>query len=272
MLIYGKEIREELKEKVRQIARVQTMCLAVIIVGEDPASQSYVNGIRRFADDTGVECKVLELSGSISQETLIHKIMELNRDTKITGIMLQTPLPDHMVQDEVVQAIDPDKDVEGIHARNLGRLVSRNALVQPCTPKAVMRMLRSNGIELRGSRVTVIGRSTIVGTPMALMLMDEDATVTLCHSQTRSLKESVYNADIVVAAAGKKHLVTADMVDENMIIMDVGTNFDEHGKMYGDVSPEAKEKAKLASAVPGGVGVITVAELFDNLCILAAKE
>lgn len=198
-------------------------------------------------------------------------IEALNQDDYVTGIMLQTPLPQHISADRITEAIHPGKDVEGIHVQNLGHLVNRTAWIKPSTPKAVVHMLKSNEVELEGARVTIIGRSAIVGTPLALMLMDEDATVTLCHSRTRDLKKISLESDILIVAAGRENLVTDDMVHEDMVVIDVGTNYNAQGKMVGDVSQAAKEKARLASAVPGGVGTITVAELFDNLCILAEQ-
>ena len=271
MLIYGKEIREEIKQRVRTAASTRSMVLSVVSVGEDPASQAYVKGIRRFAEDTGVQCNLIKLPEHCTEEELLRMIEALNQDDYVTGIMLQTPLPQHISADRITEAIHPGKDVEGIHVQNLGHLVNRTAWIKPSTPKAVVHMLKSNEVELEGARVTIIGRSAIVGTPLALMLMDEDATVTLCHSRTRDLKKISLESDILIAAAGQENLVTDDMVHDGMVIIDVGTNYNAQGKMVGDVSQAAKEKARLASAVPGGVGTITVAELFDNLCILAEQ-
>lgn len=271
MLIYGKEIREQIKQRVENAASTRPMALAVVSVGEDPASQAYIKGIRRFAEDTGVQCNLIKLPEQCTEEELLYKIEALNQDESVTGIMLQTPLPRQINADRITKAIYPGKDVEGIHVQNLGHLVNRTAWIKPSTPKAVVHMLKSNDIELKGARVTIIGRSAIVGTPLALMLMDEDATVTLCHSRTRDLKKISLESDILIAAAGQENLVTDDMVHDGMVIIDVGTNYNDQGKMVGDVSHEAKERARIASAVPGGVGTITVAELFDNLCILAEQ-
>ncbi|MEA1961795.1 MAG: bifunctional 5,10-methylenetetrahydrofolate dehydrogenase/5,10-methenyltetrahydrofolate cyclohydrolase [Bacillota bacterium] len=272
MLIYGKEVRGQIKETVQKAAAEKVMALAVLQVGEDPASVSYVNGIVKFGAEVGIQVRLIKMDENSTEDTVLGKITELNNNAEITGIMIQTPLPAQLQQDKILQMMDPAKDVEGIHNANLGQLVSRKGDIKPCTPKAVMRLLDANGIELKGKQVTVVGRSTIVGTPLALMMMDKDATVTLCHSRTRDLAQETRRADIVVAAAGKIDLITDDMVREDSIVIDVGTNFEENGKMRGDVSEKAKNKAEKASAVPGGVGTITVAELFDNLRLLKDKQ
>lgn len=272
MLIYGKEIRESVKEEVKRAAQERQMAMTIIQVGEEGPSGAYINGIKNFARDVGIEVTVLNFAAEISEAQLLAKIKELNHDPGMTGIMIQKPLPGHINADLMVNSIDYHKDVEGIHPFNLGRLLTKEPGVKPTTPKAVIRMLKDHHIDIDGQKVTIVGRSTILGGPLAVMMTAENATVTVCHTHTRDLSQETRNADILIAALGKMNFITADMVKENSIIIDAGINFDENGKMMGDVHPEARAKAIVASAVPGGVGVITVAELFDNLRILAEQK
>lgn len=272
MLIYGKDIRERIKQEVIQTALNEKLNLVILQVGDDQSSASYIRGIQKFASETGVNSQVINLPEDVLETEVITVISSLNKDQNVTGIMVQTPLPSHLNTSRIVNSIDYQKDVEGIHNYNLGKLLSREPGVKPATPKAVLRMLKDFGISLEGKKVTVIGRSLVVGSPLAVMLTAENATVTLCHSKTANLTNEVQNADIVIAALGKINFLTPEMVNENTVIIDVGTNFDEKGKMFGDVHNDTKLKGKIASAVPGGVGVITVAELFDNLCILSRQK
>ncbi|MGI5920865.1 MAG: bifunctional 5,10-methylenetetrahydrofolate dehydrogenase/5,10-methenyltetrahydrofolate cyclohydrolase [Syntrophomonadaceae bacterium] len=268
MLIYGKEIREKIKQNLIKEAADIKLTLVILQIGEDPSSASYIRGILKFAGETGIMARVINFPESITEDELLMLINDLNTDPDITGIMLQTPLPSHLNTSRIINHIDYRKDVEGIHNYNLGKLLSREEGVKPATPKAVVRMLKEFNIPLEGKKITIIGRSLVVGSPLAVMLTSENATVTLCHSRTANLPGEVQNADIVVAALGKMNFVTPEMINSNSVIIDVGTNFDEYGNMVGDVDPAAKDKAYLASAVPGGVGAITVAELFDNLLTL----
>ncbi len=268
MLIYGKQIREEIKGKLRQIAQTKTLSMVVVQVGEEAASASYINGIRNFGKDIGVPVTVVNFPTTISESQLIEEIEKLNNDPQYTGIMIQKPLPAHMRDDVVVNSMDYRKDVEGIHNYNLGKIINRDAGVRPATPKAVISMLKANGVKIEGAKATIVGRSSILGTPLALMMTAENATVTVCHTRTRNLIEEIKQADIVVAAMGKLNFITEDMVKEEAVIIDAGINFDVNGIMFGDVHENAKAKVSMASAVPGGVGVITVAELFDNLTLL----
>lgn len=268
MLIYGKEVRETIKEKVKQVAHSRPLSMAVVQVGDEAASGAYINGMKNFGKDIGIPVLVLNYPSTIGEGDLIKEIEKLNHDPQITGIMIQKPLPGHMRDDVVVNSMDYRKDVEGIHNFNLGKIINREAGVRPATPKAVISMLKANNVPIEGARITILGRSSILGSPLALMLMAENATVTVCHTRTRNLAEEIKNADIIVGAMGQLNFVTADMVREDAVIIDAGINFDENGKMFGDVHEDAKHKVKMASAVPGGVGVITVAELFDNLTLL----
>lgn len=272
MLLYGKDIRDEIKGRVSQLAKADKMCLAVLRVGEDPASESYLRGMRRFADETGVHLEVIHLAESVNKGQVLKTIDDLNRDDEVTGVMIQTPLPAHLEAMQLVNALRFDKDVEGVHNYNLGRLVSREAGVRPSTPKAILSLLKAYQVPLEGQKVVVIGRSTIVGTPLALMMTNENATVTLCHSRTRNLPEETRAADILVVAVGKMDFVTPEMVREDMVVIDAGIHYGPDGKMRGDVHEETRNLVRMASAVPGGVGVVTVAELFDNLTILKQQK
>ena len=265
MLIYGREIRDKIKAEISQFAASTTMSMAIVVVGDDQPSQVYVKGIVKFAEETGVNIDVVHLSAGAKESHVFRTISDLNDDPEIDGIMLQKPLPENLNYNSLVNSIAYHKDVEGIHNYNLGKLISRQEGVQPSTPKAIIRILKEHNIPIEGKKVTIVGRSTIVGNPLAVMMTSENGTVTLCHTRTIDLKREILNADILVAALGKKNFITADMVKEGAVIIDAGINFDETGKMFGDVDEAAKEKAQVASAVPGGVGVITVAELFDNL-------
>lgn len=272
MLIYGKEIREKIKEAVARTAKKIPMSLVVVRIGDDKSSQAYVNGIKKFGDETGVKVEIASLSVGISLPEAVKYIEELNRDPGVNGIMLQTPLPPHLDVAILANVIDYHKDVEGIHNYNLGKLISKQEGIKPATPKAVISMLKHYDIPIEGKRVCIVGRSAILGSPLAMMMSSENGTVTLCHSRTKNLGSETRNADILVAALGKANYITPDMVSEDSVIIDVGINFDENGRMVGDVHEEAKAKARIASAVPGGVGLITVAELFDNLRIISQNN
>lgn len=268
MLIYGKDIRAELKEQLIRHINSSSMAMAVVQVGEQPDSEAYINGIKKFGSEIGVEVSVIKFPDHIAEKLLLEEIGRLNQDARYTGIMLQKPFPKHIRDEVVVNAMDPRKDVEGIHNCNLGKIINREKGIRPATPKAVVRMLQGNNVSLDGARVTIVGRSSILGSPLSLMMTAENATVTLCHTHTRNLVDEIKRADIVVAAMGQLNFIKAEMIREETIIIDAGINFDEAGNMFGDVDERAKNKARLASAVPGGVGLITVAELFDNLCQL----
>lgn len=272
MIIYGKEIREQLKTEITNTAKSMPLVMAIIEVGDDMSSASYVKGIQRFAAETGINTELITLPGDFTEQQIIDTIQELNQDDRITGVMVQTPLPAGCNVSRVINSIDPDKDVEGIHNYNLGRLISGEKGVRPCTPAAVIEILKAHNVPLEGSKVTIVGRSMVVGSPLSVMMTAENATVTLCHSRTRNLAGETLGADIVVAAVGKAGFITPDMINEHTVLIDVGTNFNEAGKMVGDVREDCLTKVRMASAVPGGVGVITVAELFMNLTWLGRKR
>ncbi len=269
MLIYGKEIRDNIKRELMQSPVKSRMVMTIVQVGAEGPSTAYIKGAQKFAAEIGCEVRIMQLPVEIKETELLEYIIQLNHDQEVTGIMIQKPLPNHIDDELIVSSMDYRKDVEGIHPFNLGRLLTKQPGIQPTTPKAVIRMLKEHGINIDGQKVTVLGRSSILGKPVAVMLMSEHGTVTVCHTHTRDLAKETRNADIVIAALGKSHYITADMVKENAVIIDAGINFTEDGKITGDVHPDACAKASYASAVPGGVGLITTAELFDNLRILA---
>lgn len=241
--------------------------LAVVVAGEDPASAVYVRNKVKACEETGIRSVVYRLSGEATQEEALSLIERLAKDDGTDGILVQLPLPPSFDEDALLAAIPPSKDVDGFSAANMGALALGRAETVPCTPLGVMELLRQYKIEVAGKRAVVIGRSRIVGRPMALLLLGADATVTVCHSRTRGLKEETLRADIIVSAVGRAGLVTADMVKEGTVVVDVGMCRDQKGKLCGDVDFEGvAKKASYLTPVPGGVGPMTVAMLLQNTC------
>ena len=246
--------------------------LAVILVGDDPASQTYVRSKGKACDRVGIYSRTLIMAADTTQAQLEKQITQLNRDEKIDGILLKLPLPPHLDEQHALSAIKPEKDVDGFHALNAGRLMLSLEGVQPCTPKGIMFMLRQAGVPIEGAHAVVVGRSNIVGKPTALLLLRENATVTICHSKTPDLKAETLQADILVAAVGKPQLITEDMVKPGAAVIDVGINR-VNGRLVGDVDFENVSKvAGYISPVPGGVGRMTVAMLMDNVVSLAESN
>ena len=276
-LINGKQIAKEtyaeLKERTEALAEKGIIPgLTVIIVGENPASMTYVASKEKKAAQLGWNSKVIRLEESISQAELIEVIEKLNADQSVDGILVQLPLPKHINELDVLEKIDPDKDVDGFHIVNSGRLFAGLDGFVPCTPKGIMKLIASTGVDISGKNAVVLGRSLIVGKPIALLLTAENATVTICHSRTADLREHTLHADILVAAIGKPKFVTADMVKEGAVVIDVGINRTEEG-LVGDVDFESvKEKAGYITPVPGGVGPMTIAMLMENTVLSAEKR
>lgn len=269
--IDGKRIAAEARERVKQgVAELKEQGqrapgLAVVLVGEDPASQVYVRNKTKACEKAGMEHKQINLEASCSQETLLSVIDDLNQDESIDGILVQLPLPSHLDSDLVIRNIRPDKDVDGFHPVNMGKLALGEQGFVPCTPLGVMEMLKSEGLDLEGKSMVVVGRSNIVGKPMALLGIAASATVTICHSRTQNLKDVVAAADVVVAAIGRPNFITADMIKDGAIVIDVGINRLDSGKLCGDVDYDAVEpKAAFITPVPGGVGPMTIAMLLSN--------
>lgn len=274
-IIDGKAIaaalRAELKEKIAQSSRAPG--LAVVIVGDDNASQIYVRNKIKACEEVGIRSYSYALPKNANQEELESLLNALATDQQVDGILLQFPLPAGIDAKRAAACIPPRKDVDGFSTRHLGELVQGVQKIAACTPSGIMRMLEAEGVEIRGKHAVVVGRSETVGKPMAMLLLNADATVTICHSKTCNLKEICSTADILIAAIGKAKYITADMVKEGAIVIDVGMNRDENGKLCGDVDFDGvKEKASLITPVPGGVGPMTIAALLYNTYISACEE
>ena len=270
-IIDGKKVSAQVKEEVkRQTLELKethkiTPGLAVVIVGDDPASRVYVNNKKKACEKVGFLSKEFALPATTTQEELLALVNELNEDKEINGILCQLPLPKGLDEKAVIEAISPLKDVDAFHASNVGKIMIGDYDFLPCTPAGVMEMLHSYNIPVEGKECVVIGRSNIVGKPMAMLLLHENGTVTITHSRTKNLKEVTKRADILVAAIGKPKFVTADMVKEGAVVIDVGMDRDENGKLCGDVDFEnVKEKCSAITPVPGGVGPMTIAVLMKN--------
>ena len=269
-IINGKAIaaglRAELKAKTQQLAQTgKRPGLAVIIVGDDPASRVYVNNKKKACAEIGFYSEEYALPGNTTTEQLLLLINELNARSDINGILCQLPLPKGIDEKAVLLAISPEKDVDAFHPENVGHIMIGDSALLPCTPAGVMYLLRQAGVELTGKRAVVIGRSNIVGKPMALLLLQQNATVTVCHSRTKNLPQTVQEADVVVAAIGKPKFITKNYIKPGAVVIDVGMNRDENGKLCGDVDFESV--APVCSAitpVPGGVGPMTIAMLMQN--------
>ena len=270
--IMAAELEEQLKNRVEALKeKGLTPGLTVILVGDDPASQTYVSNKEKACARLGIHSDTLRMPAETTQEQLEAEILRANADPAIHGILVQLPLPRHLDSDRALSLILPEKDVDGFHDINAGRLSRGMDCVVACTPKGALHMLKTAGIPIAGKEAVVIGRSNIVGKPMALLLLQENATVTVCHSRTADLAEHTRRADILVAAIGKPRFVTADMVKEGAAVIDVGINRVD-GKLCGDVDFDAvKEKAAYITPVPGGVGKMTIAMLMDNTVSAAEK-
>ncbi|GAA3257176.1 bifunctional methylenetetrahydrofolate dehydrogenase/methenyltetrahydrofolate cyclohydrolase [Lactococcus lactis subsp. hordniae] len=269
-LIDGKalaaKMQAELKVKVDKLKEADNVPgLAVILVGEDPASQIYVRNKARQATAIGLNSSVVRLPETVSEQELLDLIEQYNQSEQWHGILVQLPLPEHISEEQVLLAIDPEKDVDGFHPMNMGRLWSGNPLMIPSTPAGIMEMFREYDVELSGKRAVVIGRSNIVGKPMAQLLMMADATVTIAHSKTENLRELTKEADILVVAIGRDRMIKAEDVKKGAVVIDVGMNRDEDGKLHGDIDfDEVKDVASLITPVPGGVGPMTITMLMEQ--------
>lgn len=275
-LIKGKPVSQSLREKMKaEVAQLEeqgiTPGLAVVLVGEDPASQTYVRNKEKGCLELGIYSEKYLLPVETTQEELLSLVSKLNKKPEIDGVLVQLPLPPHMDSKAVIETISPDKDVDAFHASNVGRIMLGDYHFLPCTPAGIMELIHSAGIEVSGKECVVVGRSNIVGKPMAMLLLHENGTVTVCHSKTKNLAEITRRADILVSAIGKAKFITADMVKEGAVVIDVGMNRDENGKLCGDVDFDAvAEIAGAITPVPGGVGPMTITMLLKNT-ITAAK-
>ena len=276
--IEGKLLAARVKERVAAgVAQLKEKgiepCLAVIMVGENPASQVYVKGKVKDCAECGIKSLEIHLPAETTQNELLQKLAELAGDASVHGLVVQLPLPAHIDEKTVIEAIPPQKDVDGFTAVNVGRMMIGEECFLPCTPAGCMEMIRSTGVSISGKNAVVIGRSNIVGKPAAMLLLRENATVTICHSRTENLKQVCANADILVAAVGRAGFVTGDMVKPGAVVIDVGINRNAQGKLCGDVDYDAAaEKAGYITPVPGGVGLMTRAMLMQNTLQAAQKQ
>lgn len=268
--IDGKAVAAKIRAQVAQdveALKARGICpgMAVVLVGDDPASKIYVNNKKKACAETGIYSEEHLLPAETTQEELLALIEKLNADEMIHGILVQSPLPKHLDEKLVVEHIDPRKDVDAFHAYNVGKIMIGDFTFLPCTPAGVIELIRSTGVPIEGKNCVVVGRSNIVGKPMAMLLLHNNGTVTICHSRTKNLAEICRGADILVAAVGKPKFITADMVKPGAVVIDVGMDRDENGKLCGDVDFDAVEPiASYITPVPGGVGPMTIAMLMKN--------
>ncbi|PIC63289.1 bifunctional methylenetetrahydrofolate dehydrogenase/methenyltetrahydrofolate cyclohydrolase FolD [Sporosarcina sp. P13] len=262
----GQEIRNELKEEVASLVEQGYQPgLAVILVGENPASQTYVKNKEKSSLEAGMKSELIKLPVTVSEEDLLNEVEKLNEDDSIDGILVQLPLPKHIDENKVIRAISPEKDVDGFHPMNVGKMLIGQQTFLPCTPYGIMQLLERSGVEIAGKHAVIIGRSNIVGKPMGQLLLQKDATVTYCHSRTNDLKKFTKQADILIVAIGMAKFITGDYIKEGAVVIDVGMNRDENGKLCGDVDFEsAQQQASAITPVPGGVGPMTITMLLKN--------
>lgn len=277
-IINGKEISAQIREEIKSEVALLTSQgnrpgLAVILVGDDPASAVYVRNKKKACEDTGIYSRTYELPAETTEEELLSLVKELNADPEIHGILAQLPLPKHLNEDIIINAIDPSKDVDAFHPVNVGKIMIGDYDFLPCTPAGVMALLEKSGIDCAGKECVVIGRSNIVGKPQAMLLLHANGTVTVCHSRTKNLAEVTKRADILVVAIGKADFVTADMVKPGAVVIDVGMNRKADGKLTGDVDYASVEPiASYITPVPGGVGPMTITMLLKNTVKAAQKS
>ena len=266
----GAKVREEVAASVAELGHVG---LATVLVGDDPASHIYIDLKQKAAQQAGMEARDLKLPADLTEEELLATIAELNADDYVDGLLVQLPLPDHIDENRIIEAISPAKDVDGIHPLNAGKLYLGRPTLVPGTPLGIMRMLDEYEIPLEGARAVVVGRSAIVGKPMAHLLLQRNATVTICHSRTQDLERHTLDAEVLVAAVGVAHLISADMVAAGATVIDVGMNREEGSRrVLGDVDPSAMEEAAYMTPVPGGVGPMTIAMVLQNTVTAAQNR
>ena len=267
-IINGKELAKEIRLNLKEIVEKENLSpkLAVILCGDDEASKVYVRNKSKACDEVGIEFEEFLLPSTTTQKELLDLIDKLNQDKEIDGILLQSPIPKGLNIEEAFEKIKPEKDVDGFNPYNVGKLCIGEDGFIPCTPYGIMKMFEKYNINLEGKKAVIVGRSNIVGKPMAQCLLSKNATVTICHSRTKDLKEELKDADVVIAAVGKRNVIKADMIKEGAVVIDVGMNRNDEGKLCGDVDfEEISEKASFITPVPGGVGPMTVAMLMENV-------
>ena len=277
-ILNGKEVSQKVKDKLKKETEILKSKgivpgLAVIIVGDNPASRVYVNSKKKACEEIGYYSREYALDEKTSEEELLNLVKELNNDDEIDGILVQLPLPKHIDEEKVLNAIIPEKDVDAFHPVNVGKIMIGNFDFLPCTPAGVMELIDEAGIDLCGKNCVVVGRSNIVGKPQAMLLLHKNATVTICHSKTVNLKEICLTADVLVVAVGRAEMITGDYIKEGAVVIDVGMNRLENKKLVGDVEFEsASQKASYITPVPGGVGPMTIATLMKNTLTAAKKR
>ena len=275
-LIDGKRISQEIKDELKiEVQKMQeqgiSVCLAVVQVGNDPASTVYVRNKKKACAYVGIESRAYELPEETTEEELVKLVEELNQDDTVNGILVQLPLPRHINEDRIIRTISPDKDVDGFHPVSVGRLWIGEKGFVSCTPAGIIQLLKRSGIEIEGKNCVIVGRSNIVGKPMAALLLRENGTVTVTHSRTKNLSEVTSKADILIAAIGKARFITAEYVKDRAVVIDVGMNRDEEGHLCGDVDfKDVEAKVSAITPVPGGVGPMTIAMLMNN-CVETAR-
>lgn len=264
-ILNGKDLSAKIKDEIKCASEehTQTPILAVITIGDDAASAVYVRNKKKACEYVGFSFMHFDYLSEVKESVVIRKIKELNRDKTVNGILLQLPIPEHFNLEKIINTIDPRKDVDGLTTTNMGKLLSGNYGMIPCTPRGILEILDYYNVSLEGKNVCVIGRSHLVGKPIAMLCCDRNATVSICHSKTKNLKDYTSKADILIVAVGKKWLIDKSMIKKDAVIIDVGINSVE-GKLYGDVNPNVEEKCSMLTPVPGGVGPMTVACLLKN--------
>lgn len=271
----SQRVKDDLKKETEKFVKDNGFApgLAVVIVGNDPASRVYVNSKKRACEEIGYYSEEHALCESTTEDELLNLVEKLNNDDKIHGILVQLPLPKHINEETIINAINPKKDVDAFHPVNVGKIMIGNFDFLPCTPAGVMELIKESGISLEGKNCVVIGRSNIVGKPQAMLLLHKNATVTICHSKTKNLKEIAQTADVLVVAVGRAQMITGDYIKEGAVVIDVGMNRLENKKLVGDVDFEsASKKASYITPVPGGVGPMTIAMLMKNTLTAAKKS
>ncbi|MFF0826927.1 bifunctional methylenetetrahydrofolate dehydrogenase/methenyltetrahydrofolate cyclohydrolase FolD [Brevibacillus sp. NPDC003359] len=277
-ILQGKEvaqsIRAELANEVAELKKQGIVPgLTVVIVGDDPASHSYVRGKAKGCEEVGISSEIIKKDVDITEEELLVIIQQLNENPNVNGILVQLPLPAHISEHAVIEAIAPEKDVDGFHPISIGNMVLGNDTMLPCTPHGIIELIKRTGTSMAGKHAVVIGRSNIVGKPVSLLLQQENATVTMCHSRTQNLEEYTLKADILVVATGRAHMIGKEHVKPGAVVIDVGVNRIETGKLVGDVKfDEVKEVASFLTPVPGGVGPMTITMLLKNTVVAAKKQ
>ena len=272
--IDGKKLRDEIVEELKKEVKHYMIkpCLAVIQIGDDPASNTYIKSKEKACNEIGMYFKHIKFTEETKEIEVINKILELNNDEYVHGILLQLPIPEKFNPDKLINYIARNKDVDGLTDINLGKLYNNKPCLISCTPQGIMKLLENYNVDLEGKNVTIVGRSNLVGKPLIGLMLNKNATVTICHSKTENLSKHTKNADILVVAVGKKHFIKESMVKEGAVVIDVGIN-KEDNKLYGDVDFEkVKEKASLITPVPGGVGPMTVAMLMKNVVAAYQKQ